>query len=146
MVDVKFKKLDEMAVLPAYAHPGDVGMDLRAILDGPVTLRPFERILIHTGLAMELPEGYEAQIRTRSGLALKHAVVVLNSPATIEHTYRGEVGVILINLSNEPFTINPNERVAQLVIKRCETVNTSWVEELSDTERGTSGFGSSGLQ
>ena len=146
MVKVLFKKLDERATLPQYAHPGDVGMDLRAVLDKPIILGTLERALIPTGLSMELPEGYEAQIRPRSGLALKHGISVCNTPGTIEYTYRGPVGVVLINLSNEPFTVNPGERIAQMVIKKCKTAEPIFVEDLSETERGAGGFGSTGTK
>lgn len=124
-------------------------MDLRANLSEPVVLQPFERKLIPTGLFMELPADCEAQVRPRSGLALKHGITVLNSPGTIDADYRGEIGVILINLSQEPFEIQPGERIAQMVIAqfrqvKMQEVNT--LEELSDTERGAGGFGHSGKQ
>ena len=124
-------------------------MDLRADLAEPVVLQPLERKLIPTGLFMELPADCEAQVRPRSGLALKHGITVLNSPGTIDADYRGEVCVILVNLSNEPFTVNPGERIAQMVIAtfRQETLQeVAALEDLSDTERGTGGFGHSGKQ
>lgn len=133
--------------LPRYETALSAGMDLRAYLpDGPVTLRPMERGLIKTGLFMELPAGYEAQVRPRSGLALKKGITVLNSPGTIDADYRGELCVILINLSQEDFVINDGERIAQMVIARCEQVEVVQVEELSDTERGTGGFGHTGAK
>ncbi|MCR4826926.1 MAG: dUTP diphosphatase [Bacteroidales bacterium] len=133
--------------LPAYASEYSAGMDLRADLTESVVLQPFERKLIPTGLFIELPADCEAQIRPRSGLALKHGVTVLNSPGTIDADYRGEIRVILINLSQESFEIQPGERIAQMVIARfqqVELVEVNALEELSDTERGTGGFGHSG--
>ena len=135
--------------LPAYASASAAGMDLRADLAEPVVLQPLERKLIPTGLFMELPADCEAQVRPRSGLALKHGITVLNSPGTIDADYRGEVCVILVNLSNEPFTVNPGERIAQMVIAtfRQETLQeVAALEDLSDTERGAGGFGHSGKQ
>ena len=130
--------------LPAYATEMSAGMDLRANLSEPVVLKPLERCLIPTGLFIALPAGYEAQVRPRSGLAAKHGLTVLNSPGTIDADYRGEVKVILANLSDTPFTIEPGERIAQLVVARHERVE--WVESevLSETERGAGGFGSTG--
>lgn len=130
--------------MPAYATPQSAGMDLRANLDAPVTLQPLQRILIPTGLRMALPAGYEAQVRPRSGLALKHGITVLNTPGTIDADYRGEVGVILINLSSEPFVINDGERIAQMVIARHEQPEVISVECLDETERGEGGFGHTG--
>lgn len=130
--------------LPGYATPQSAGMDLRANLDAPVTLRPLERRLIPTGLRMALPAGYEAQVRPRSGLALKHGVTVLNSPGTIDADYRGEVGVILINLGAEPFVVNDGERIAQLVVARHEQPLLVQVDGLDATERGEGGFGHTG--
>jgi dUTP pyrophosphatase len=120
-------------------------MDLRANIDAAITLKPMERKLIPTGLFMALPEGYEAQVRPRSGLALKHGITVLNSPGTIDADYRGEVGVILINLSQEDFIINDGERIAQMVIARHETADFEQVEVLDDTERGEGGYGHTGI-
>ena len=122
--------------LPAYATPQSAGMDLRANLDAPITLHPMERRLIPTGLHIALPEGYEAQVRPRSGLALKHGLTVLNTPGTIDADYRGEIGVVLINLSQEDFVINDGERIAQMVIARHEQGDFVVVEELDETERG----------
>lgn len=135
--------------LPAYASECAAGMDLRANLTEPVVLQPLERKLIPTGLFMELPSDCEAQIRPRSGLALKHGITVLNSPGTIDADYRGEVCVILVNLSQEPFEIRHGERIAQMVIAKFQQVEVQEVssrEELSDTERGAGGFGHSGKQ
>ena len=133
--------------LPSYASVCSAGMDLRADLPESVVLQPFERKLIPTGLFVELPADCEAQIRPRSGLALKHGVTVLNSPGTIDADYRGEIGVILVNLSHIPFEIQPGERIAQMVIARfqqVELVEVYALNELSDTERGSGGFGHSG--
>ena len=129
---------------PAYATPLSAGMDLKANLTEPVTLGPLERTMVPTGLFIALPEGYEAQIRPRSGLAAKHGITVTNAPGTVDADYRGEVCVLLVNLSNEPFTINPGERIAQMVIARHEKVEWEEVEALDETERGTGGFGSTG--
>ena len=130
--------------LPMYASAYSAGMDLRADLTESVVLQPFERKLIPTGLFIELPADCEAQIRPRSGLALKHGITVLNSPGTIDADYRGEICVILINLSNEDFVINDGERIAQMVIARHEQAEIVQVKELTDTERGTGGFGHTG--
>ena len=131
--------------LPKYETALSAGMDLRAYLpEGPITLKPLERGLVKTGLFMELPAGYEAQVRPRSGLALKKGVTVLNSPGTIDADYRGEICVILINLSQEDFVINDGERIAQMVIARCEQAEIVEVQELTDTERGSGGFGHTG--
>ena len=132
--------------LPQYATPLSAGMDLRANIDAPVTLRPLERCLIPTGLFMALPPGYEAQVRPRSGLALKHGITVLNSPGTIDSDYRGELMVLLINLSQDPFTVNDGERIAQLVIARHEQAVLTAVEVLDETERGTGGYGHTGVE
>lgn len=136
--------------LPAYSTSLSAGMDIRANLpDGPIKLFPFERVLIPTGLFIEVPEGFEAQIRPRSGLALKKGVTVLNSPGTIDADYRGEVGVILINFSNEVFEISHGERIAQMVIakhERVEFVKVESVDELSSTERGTGSYGHTGTK
>ena len=130
--------------LPAYATPQSAGMDLRANLSEPITLHPMERRLIPTGLHIALPEGYEAQVRPRSGLALKHGLTVLNTPGTIDADYRGEIGVVLINLSQEDFVINDGERIAQMVIARHEHVEWEEVEQLDESIRGAGGFGSTG--
>ena len=132
--------------LPTYATPQSAGMDLRANLDEPVTLHPLERKLIPTGLHMALPEGYEAQVRPRSGLALKHVLTVLNTPGTIDADYRGEIGVVLINLSQQDFVVNDGERIAQMVIARHEQGDFVVVEELDATERGEGGYGHTGVK
>lgn len=130
--------------LPQYATPLSAGLDLRANIDSPIILGPMERCLVPTGLFMALPAGYEAQVRPRSGLALKRGVTVLNSPGTIDADYRGEVCIILVNLSTEPFTIEDGERVAQMVIARHEQAEWEVTEVLDETERGEGGFGHSG--
>lgn len=130
--------------LPAYESAAAAGMDLRASLEQPVTLGPLERALIPTGLHIELPVGYEAQVRPRSGLAAKKGVTVLNSPGTVDADYRGEIKVILVNLSAEPFVVEDGERIAQLVVARHERVQWMVSEELETTERGAGGFGSTG--
>ena len=130
--------------LPVYGTEASAGVDLRANITDAITLKPLERALVKTGLFIELPIGYEAQVRPRSGLAYKNGVTVLNTPGTIDADYRGEIGVILVNLSNENFIIENGERVAQLVIAKHEQAEWKLVEELSDTERGAGGFGSTG--
>jgi dUTP pyrophosphatase len=131
--------------LPAYETQASAGMDLRAYLpEGSVTLEPMQRGLIPTGLYMEIPVGYEGQVRPRSGLALKSGITVLNSPGTIDADYRGQICVILINLSDKPFLINSGDRIAQMIIARCEQVEPMQVEILSETERGAGGFGHTG--
>ena len=130
--------------LPSYATEGAAGLDLRASLTEAVTLRPLERKLIPTGLYIERPLGYEAQIRPRSGLSIRHGITVINSPGTIDADYRGEVQVPLVNLSNEPFVIEDGERIAQMVIARHEVIQWEPVEELSETKRGAGGFGHTG--
>ena len=129
---------------PSYATPQSAGVDLKANLEDPITLQPLQRTLVPTGLFMALPAGFEAQVRPRSGLAAKHGITVLNTPGTIDADYRGEIKVILVNLSNEPFEIVPGERIAQMVIARHEQVEWEQVEELDATERGAGGFGSTG--
>jgi dUTP pyrophosphatase len=130
--------------LPAYATDASSGMDLRAYLEQPVVLKPFERVLVPTGLAMAIPEGYEAQVRPRSGLAINHGVTVLNTPGTIDADYRGEVKVILINLGSEPFEIKNGDRIAQVIFKRTERAVWQVVEKLPESGRGEGGFGSTG--
>lgn len=129
---------------PSYATEKSAGLDLKANIDEPVTLLPLERRLVPTGLYMALPEGTEAQVRPRSGLAAKYGITVLNSPGTIDADYRGEVKVILVNLSNDPFVINPGERIAQMVVARYEQVEWEETDVLDETERGAGGFGSTG--
>ncbi len=132
--------------LPKYSTPSAAGMDLRANLEAPVALAPLERKLIPTGIFIELPEGYECQIRPRSGLALKHGITVLNTPGTVDADYRGEIGVILVNLSNEPFVVNDGERICQMVVAHHATVEWSVAETLADSERGAGGFGHTGVK
>lgn len=143
MLEVKIVNRSRHA-LPAYATAGAAGMDLRAQLEAPITLPPLGRALVPTGLFIELPQGYEAQVRPRSGLAIKHGLTVLNSPGTIDADYRGEIKVALVNLSAEPFEIQDGERIAQLVVARHEEVTWQPVEELGETERGAGGFGHTG--
>lgn len=132
--------------LPAYSTKESAGMDLRASLDEPLELKPMQRALIPTGIYIELPEGYECQIRPRSGLALKHGVTVLNTPGTIDADYRGEIGVILINLSDTPFVVNDGERICQMVVTRYDKVDWVRVEALDDSVRGAGGFGHTGVK
>jgi len=129
---------------PAYATEASAGMDLRANITEPIVLKPLERILVPTGIFIELPVGYEAQVRPRSGLATKHGITVINSPGTVDADYRGELKTSLVNLSNEPFEIVPGERIAQMVVARHERVEWEDVEVLSETERGAGGWGSTG--
>lgn len=132
--------------LPEYADLGSAGMDLRANLEMPIYLSPGARVLVPTGLYIQLPEGYEAQIRPRSGLALKKGITVLNSPGTIDSSYRGEIGVVLINHSTQTFEINDGDRIAQMVTARYEQASFVQVEELDESERGEGGFGHTGIQ
>lgn len=145
MVEIKIVNRGRQQ-LPAYATPLSAGMDLRANIDAPITLQPLERRIILTGLYIALPPGYEAQVRPRSGLAFKHGITVLNSPGTIDADYRGELGVLLVNLSNEPFVIAEGERIAQMVIARHEQAEFCIVEELDQTERGEGGYGHTGVK
>ena len=132
--------------LPHYETIASAGMDLRASISKPRTLKPLERTIVGTGLFIELPIGYEAQVRPRSGLAAKKGITVLNAPGTIDADYRGEIGVILVNLSNEDFTVNNGERIAQLVIAKHDRANWIEVDQLSETDRGEGGFGSTGVK
>lgn len=132
--------------LPEYGTEHAAGMDLRANLDAPITLQPLQRALVKTGLFIELPVGYEAQVRPRSGLAYKKGITVLNSPGTIDADYRGEIGVILVNLSNEAFTVEDGERIAQLVVAQHATIEWRAAEVLGATDRGAGGFGHTGVQ
>lgn len=143
MMKVLFRKSDPAAQLPTYAHPGDAGMDVRSIEE--LTLAPGARALVHTGLVMMLPPNAEAQVRPRSGLALKYGVTVLNAPGTIDAGYRGEVGVILINLGQEPFVVEKGMKIAQIVIAQVERAEIAETFDTDETERGIGGFGSSGL-
>lgn len=132
--------------LPSYATSGSAGMDLRANIEQPITLQPMERKLIPTGIKFALPKGLEVQVRPRSGLALKHGITCVNTPGTVDSDYRGDVGVILINLGTEPFTIYDGDRIAQMVVNRYEQIEWEPVTELSETERGEGGFGHSGVK
>lgn len=132
--------------LPQYATPQSAGMDLRANIEEAFTLNPLQRKLVPTGIFIALPEGYEAQVRPRSGLALKHGITVLNTPGTIDADYRGEIGVVLVNLSDTAFTIEPGERIAQMVIAKHEQAEFVIVEELDETERGAGGYGHTGVK
>ena len=139
---IEFKKLNDNAVLPSFANEGDAGLDICSVQD--LVLEPGKRALVKTGVAIQLPKGWEAQVRSRSGLAYKHGVAVLNSPGTIDEPYRGEIGVILINHGEEPYSISVGDRIAQLVLRRAEDVIPVFVDELTETNRGTGGFGSTG--
>lgn len=130
--------------LPTYATKAAAGADLKAAIQTALTLQPLERKIVPTGLKIALPEGYEAQVRPRSGLAAKHGITVLNAPGTIDSDYRGEIGVILVNLSNSAFTIEPGERIAQLVVAKFEQIDWKLTQELTETARGEGGFGSTG--
>jgi len=132
--------------LPAYATDGAAGMDLRANIEHPIVLNPMERVLIPTGLKIALPIGYEAQIRPRSGMALKHGITCANTPGTIDYDYRGDVGIILINLGTEPFVINDGDRIAQMVINKYERIVWEPVDELPETERGEGAYGHTGVK
>lgn len=141
---VKITKLKETAIIPVYQTEQASGMDLHACLDQPKTLQPLERAMIPTGLAIELPPGFEAQIRARSGLSIKHGITMINGIGTIDSDYRGEIGILAVNISNEAFTIEPDMRIAQMVIVRYERVTLQPVDSLSETERGAGGYGSTG--
>ena len=145
MIEVKIVNTGHQQ-LPAYATPLSAGMDIRANLDEPVVLRPMERRLIPTGLKIAIPAGYECQVRPRSGLALKHGITVLNTPGTVDADYRGELGVLLVNLSAEDFVVNDGERIAQLVFARHEQCVFVSVDELDATERGEGGYGHTGVK
>jgi len=140
---VRFKRISPDAIMPAYAREGDAGMDLCSVDD--LTIAPGARALVHTGLVMALPPGYEAQVRPRSGLALKHGVTVLNTPGTIDAGYRGEVGVVLVNLGDVAFRVGKGDRIAQLVVAPVLRAETLEVDEVDDTSRGAGGFGSTGI-
>lgn len=145
MLEVKVVNHSKHA-LPQYQTSLSAGLDLRANLDAPITLKPLERTLVPTGLFLSLPQGYEAQIRPRSGLAFKHGLTCLNTPGTIDADYRGEIKVLLVNLSNEDFVINDGERIAQMVVARHETIEWKPAETLDETERGAGGFGHTGTR
>ena len=144
MTVLKIKRLEHNRILPEYKTEGAAGMDLCAAIAEPVELKPLERKLIPTGIKIELEHGYEAQIRPRSGLSIKHGITHINCVGTIDEDYRGEVCIAIVNISNESYTIQPDERIAQMVITKVEQAKLEVVTELSDTERGTGGFGSTG--
>ena len=145
MKKVEVKVVREKGVeLPKYETKGSAGMDVRANIKEPITLKSLERILIPTGLRVAIPEGYEIQVRPRSGLAIKHGITMLNTPGTVDSDYRGELKVIVVNLSNEAYTIEPNERIGQFVLNKIEQIEFVEVEELQSTERGEGGFGHTG--
>lgn len=147
MYDVNIKIVNLSSnPLPQYETAGSAGMDIRATLSEPILIKPLQRVLVPTGLFIELPDGYEAQVRPRSGLAIKKGLSVLNSPGTIDSDYRGEIKVILINLSNETVIVNTGERIAQIVISKYERAELTEVDELSDSERGAGGFGHTGVK
>lgn len=141
---LKFKKINPDAIIPAYAHPSDAGMDIRSVED--LTIPAGKRALVHTGLVMALPPRYEAQVRPRSGLALKHGITVLNTPGTIDAGYRGEVGVILANFGDEDFKVSKGDKIAQVVIAPVtQPDEIAEIEEIDETDRGAGGFGSTGI-
>lgn len=140
---LKFKRIHPDATLPSYAHPGDAGMDVRSVDD--LVIAPGSRALVHTGLVMMLPPGYEAQVRPRSGLALKKGVSVLNTPGTIDEGYRGEVGVILVNFGEEDFTVAKGDKIAQIVVAPVTVAEIIEADEVDETQRGEGGFGSTGV-
>lgn len=144
MTILKIKRLEHNKVLPEYKTEGAAGMDLCAAIEEPIVLKPLERMLVPTGLKIELEHGYEAQIRPRSGMSIKHGITLINCVGTIDEDYRGEVCVPVVNISNETYAIQPQERVAQMIIARVEQAKLEVVTELSDTERGEGGFGSTG--
>jgi dUTP pyrophosphatase len=145
MLNVKIVRLNKQAIVPVYATTHAAGMDISACLAAPITLEPFSTALIPTGFAIELPEGYEAQLRPRSGLALRSMISLPNSPATIDADYRGEVKVILINYGKEPFTVSHGDRIAQMVVAKVEQIYFEEVEKLGSTARGDGGFGHTGI-
>jgi len=143
VVKVTIKKIKDNAVVPCYVHPGDAGVDLYST--ETYTLQPQERTLVSTGLEIAVPQGYEAQIRPKSGLALNHGLTILNTPGTIDSGYRGEVGILIINQSKEPYTISSGKKIAQMVFNKIETVEFMETDQLDETQRGKGGFGSTGL-
>jgi len=144
-VEVKIKKLNPKATLPAYQTEHAAAMDVHACIDTPITLQPLERAMIPTGLAFEIPEGYEMQVRARSGLSIKHGLTMVNGVGTIDADYRGELNILVINLGQEPFVIEPDMRVAQLLVTKYDKVVWNVAETLSETDRGEGGFGSTGF-
>jgi len=143
MVLVKIKKLREDAILPHYAHDGDAGMDVYSVVDE--ILYPYDRKLIPTGLSFEIPKGYEIQVRPKSGLALKHGITIPNTPGTLDSGYRGELGVIMLNVSRRPYEVKKGQKIAQIILSKYESAEIELVNELTDTTRGQGGFGSTGL-
>ena len=146
MTVLKIKRLEHNKILPEYKTHGAAGMDLSAAISEPIVLKPLERTLVPTGLKIELEHGYEAQIRPRSGLSIKHGITLINCVGTIDEDYRGELCIPIVNLSNKSYTINPDERIAQMVIARAEQAKIEVVVELSETTRGEGGFGSTGIK
>lgn len=144
-MEVKVKKLRDNAMLPAYQTEQAAAMDVHACLDAPMVLQPLERAMVPTGLAFEIPEGYEMQIRARSGLSIKHGITMVNGIGTIDADYRGELNVLVINLGQEAFEIEPDMRIAQLLVNKYEKISWQITEDLSETDRGTRGFGSTGI-
>ena len=144
-MNVKIKKLNDKALLPAYETEHAAAMDVRACLDEPKILQPLERAMIPTGLAFEIPVGYEMQIRARSGLSIKHGITMVNGVGTIDADYRGELNILVINLGQEPFVVEPDMRIAQLLISKFDKISWNITEELSETDRGAGGFGSTGF-
>lgn len=144
-MEVKVKRLNEKAILPAYQTDQAAAMDIQACIDEPMIVQSLERFMVPTGLAFEIPEGYEMQIRARSGLSIKHGITMVNGVGTIDADYRGELSVLMINLSKETFTIEPGMRVAQMLITKFEKISWQLSEKLSETERGAGGFGSTGF-
>ena len=143
-MQIKITKLHEKAILPEYQTAGASGADLHACLDEPIVLEPMERRMVPTGLAMAIPEGFEVQIRARSGMSIKHGVTAINGVGTIDSDYRGEIGLLLVNLSNETFTIEPGMRISQMVLSKYEKITWQEVSNLDETARGSGGFGSTG--
>jgi len=144
-MQIKIKKLNEKATLPEYQTNAAAAMDVHACLDAPMILQPLERAMVPTGLAFEIPEGYEMQVRARSGLSIKHGLTMVNGIGTIDADYRGELNILVINLGQEPFEIEPDMRIAQLIVQKYEKVSWELTEELSETTRGAGGFGSTGF-
>ncbi len=144
MISLKILKLQNNKLIPEYKTEGSSGLDLAAAIDEPVVIKPLERTLIPTGIKVEIPRGYEIQVRARSGLSIKHGITLINAIGTIDSDYRGEICVPIVNISNEPYTISPNERIAQMVVCKIEQPQIIITEELSQTQRGVGGFGSTG--
>ena len=142
---LKIKKINSNAIIPQFMTKHSAGMDIYTCIEHTVTIKPMERVLIPTGIAVSIPKGYELQIRPRSGLAIKYGITLLNTPGTIDSDYRGEIKIILINLSNENFIVNHGDRIAQMVLNKVEKINFELVDNLDETDRGTGGFGSTGV-